>query len=239
MATDGRETEVYATEVLTSPQDFIDVPKAEIVTDTSVANSDPGAVEGDGFLSKLQQDVRFQGAFAVTKAMCQNAAKYNPLQGISSSSQLTSRIKREGLACVNPREYTKPQSREEWTTRLRSNVSFFRVSYGTTVVFFLFYFLLTSPFLLMELLTVTGLWTYFFQIKGADEVVTIGQYNLGRKEKLLVMVPLTAFVCVFGGLLSYFIWVAFVSAFFIGAHASFRNQIEPNPLDELADMENV
>jgi len=123
--------------------------------------------------------------------------------------------------------------------RVRSNVGFFRVSYGATVIFFLFYFLLTSPLLLCELLTVAGLWVYFFQIKGADEVVSIGQYNIGQKEKYLIMVPLTAFVCIFGGLLTYFIWVAFVSSFFIVGHASFRKKIEANPLDELADVDNV
>ena len=80
--------------------------------------------------------------------------------------------------------------------------------------------------------------TNILQIKGADDVVKIGSYELGKKEKYLIMISLTAFVAVFGGLLSYFIWVGFVSMFFICIHASFRNQIEVNPLDELADLDS-
>ena len=42
--------------------------------------------------------------------------------------------------------------------RLRSNVGYFRISYGVVFTFFMVYFLLTSPFLLFELALVVGVW---------------------------------------------------------------------------------
>lgn len=39
-----------------------------------------------------------------------------------------------------------------------------------------------------------------------------------------------------GGLFSYFFYVGLASGFFILGHASFRKEIEVDPLDELADV---
>lgn len=55
-------------------------------------------------------------------------------------------------ACVDVREYSKPETREQVLKRWRSNLSHFKMLYGTTVVFFFVYFLLTSPFLLAGLI---------------------------------------------------------------------------------------
>ena len=145
-------------------------------------------------------------------------------------------MRKELAACVDVREYSKPESREVLLKRVRSNLGNFRLIYGTTIAFFFVYFLLTSPFLLGGLILIAALWIYFFQIKNADDVVNIGGYQLGQKEKLMVMVPLTLFVALFGGVFSYFFYVGVASGVVILAHASFRKEIEVDPLDELADL---
>ena len=165
---DSKETDALTSEGLTAPQQFIDVPHDEVVED-SMGNSGTASGSGDGeqsegFMSQIQRDSRLQGVLTVGKVMCQNASKYNPLEGISSTTQLSSKLRKEFVACADPRQYSKPLTSEEWRTRVRANMSFFRISYGVTGIFFLIYFLLTSPFLLAELLTCVGLWIYLFQV---------------------------------------------------------------------------
>merc|ERR1712232_1161178 len=143
------------------------------------------------------------------------------------------------MAFMDIREYSKPQTREELISRVRANVAYFRLIYGATYLFVLLYSILTSPFILGEVVLVLGLWVYLFQIRPADEPVNLGGTVLGRKEKLLLMIPLTTFVAVLGGLISYLIWIMVLGSLIVGTHASFRNKIEANPLDELADMSNV
>jgi len=59
------KSDIYAAEVLTSPQEFIDVPEAKVVDSGNQGVSEPS--ETDGFLGSLQQDARVQGVLSVTK----------------------------------------------------------------------------------------------------------------------------------------------------------------------------
>lgn len=44
-------------------------------------------------------------------------------------------------------------------------------------------------------------------------------------------------VALFGGLVSYLVWVAFASGLVISIHAGLRKKVEPNPLDDLAEAQ--
>lgn len=197
---------------------------------------EPGSQFMSGISSSFPPDSRIQQAFVVGNKVISSASKYNPLKDISSVQQLSARLKKEAVGCFDPREYSKPATRDECMARLRSNVGFFRISYGVIFAFFLVYFLLTSPFLLFELALVVGVWVYFFKLKG-EEAVTIGSYKLENREKLAVACVLTVLVALFGGIISYLIWVCVVSGIVISIHAAFRKQIEPNPLDDLAEAQ--
>lgn len=178
-----------------------------------------------GFLSSL-----------ATRQAVENASKYNPIQGIKSVAELSNSLRKEMMSCVDVREYSKPQSRAEVTTRIKANLKHFRLIYSTTVLFFFVYFLLTSPLLLGGLLIIAALWVYFFQITDPEEVLNIAGYELGKTEKFGVLLSITLLTTVFGGLFSYIFYVGVTSSLFILGHASLRNEIETDPLDALADV---
>lgn len=167
----------------------------------------------------------------------ENATKYNPWQGIKSVAELSNSLRKEVLFCVDLREYSKP-TREQLTPRIKNNLGQFKLMYSSTVLFFFIYFLLTSPVLLGGIILLGGLWIYLFQITNPDETLKVGTYEFGKTEKFGIMITLTLLITLFGGLFSYIFYVGFTSGFFILSHASFRNEIEIDPLDELADIDN-
>eukprot|EP00924_Labyrinthula_sp_SR-Ha-C_P006626 maker-scaffold_29-snap-gene-0.51-mRNA-1 protein AED:0.02 eAED:0.02 QI:139/1/1/1/1/1/3/947/221 len=181
-------------------------------------------------------DSRVQLLVATAKEYFKNSPVQNPFSGVNDKGQLLKEVNKEFFNCADVRQYGIPENREVMFTRVRSNLSNFRLMYGVTVLFFFCYFLLTSPFLLTCLLLTVALWTYLFQFKKPDEVVQIAGYSLGQKEKYAVMLPLTGFVVLFGGLLNYFLYVAFTSSIVIFAHGALRKEIEVDPLSELADL---
>ncbi|GBG26330.1 PRA1 family protein B6 [Hondaea fermentalgiana] len=168
------------------------------------------------------------GAGAVTYAK-----KVNPLQGLNSVADATAKIRSEAKDLVNPTGFSKPQTRSEWMTRISANAKHFRLSYTAMYLLTLVYFVLTSPFLLFEIALVAGLWAFFFKVNKAEDVIKVGKYEIGRNEKTMIFIPLVLFIAFFGGVISTLFSIVFFGTFFTGIHASFRQPIEPDPLDAL------
>lgn len=161
------------------------------------------------------------------------AKTVNPLQGLNSVADATAKIRSEAKDLVNPTGFSKPQTRSEWTSRLSANTRHFRLSYSLIYAVTLIYFVLTSPFLLFELALLAGLWAFFFKVNKAEDVIKVGKYEVGKSEKVMILIPLTAFVAFFGGIFSTLFSILFFGTLFTGVHASFRQPIEPDPLDAL------
>lgn len=161
------------------------------------------------------------------------AKKVNPFQGVSNVNEARLAVLKEAKDLFNPTAFSKPKDRAELTSRLSANSKHFRLSYTITYGLTSIWFLLSSPFLLFEIFLITGLWALFFKFNGADDVVSIGQYKLGRKEKLFVIGTLSLFVAFFGGLISSLIYMCFLGTLVVGTHASFRQIVEADPLDDL------
>ena len=66
---------------------------------------------------------RLQVGIAAARSVLESASKYNPLQGVSSVTQLSGKLRKEVTACIDVKEYSRPEAREELMKRLRSNWS--------------------------------------------------------------------------------------------------------------------
>jgi len=191
-----------------------------------VATEVPRSIEG-------VSDERFSQLVGVGQKAAFAAKKYNPLQGLNSVAEATAKMRVEAKDFFDPRGFSRPSSQEEAQLRLSANAAHFRLSYSGLYGLATAYFVLTSPLLMFELGLISGLWVLFFKMNRADDVVTIGQYQLGRREKMLVLVPLTGFVAFFGGLISTLFYIAFFGTLLVVVHASFREPVQPDPLDAL------
>ena len=72
-----------------------------------------------------------------------------------------------------------------------------------------------------------------FKVNAADDVVTVGQYKLGKREKLGVLGAASALVALFGGLISSFIYIFFIGSCIVGSHAALGIPVERDPLQDL------
>lgn len=195
------------------------VPMAETVEETPVGN----------------EFMRFSKMVDVGKGAAVFLGSNNPLKGVKSLQDMAIKVQREAKNIANPKEFSKPADRAELMNRLGSNLNSFKTVYSMCYLTVMLYFVLTSPFLLFEIALITGLWFYFFKFHSADQVVKISSHSFGRKEKMLVLVPLTTFVAFFGGLISTFIYMFLWGSVLVGVHASFRQPLQADPLDELED----
>jgi hypothetical protein len=154
----------------------------------------------------------------------------NPFAGLNSST-LPGRLKMEALKLVELKAYSRPASLQDALARTRVNVGFFRLTY--TFVFGLIVALaVVSNFTLFVLVGALGAaWSWF--LTTADNVVQVGQVQLKRTEKTVLLLAATVIVIVFGGLLSALFWVGCQCALVIGAHGSFREPVQLDALEEL------
>ena len=90
-----------------------------------------------------------------------------------------------GRTFLSPTAFSKPADRTEWVKRLRANLSFFRNIYLLIFLAVLVYTVLSSPLLLVGLSMLAGAWIYSFILTNQEEALTIGGFEMRRREKLI------------------------------------------------------
>lgn len=156
----------------------------------------------------------------------------NPIAGIHSTKALSMSAKREVFKLVDPRGYSKPKSSDEAMKRIRANLNFFKLTYTSVPILFLISFVLSNPTLFLSIIICAGLWSAFFAL-GPDKVWQLGSVSLGRGEKLTILSSFTVIVVIFGGLITYAIYVVFGSAVIVGLHAAVKEPVEVDALEQL------
>ena len=156
----------------------------------------------------------------------------NPLQGVTGLKSFFTLLKREAPKLVDVRSYSKPASFEQATTRLRANVSYFRISYSAVFVTVLLLFILSNPILFVSTIALIVMWSAFLS-QPPDHVLKLGSVELKRNEKLMILGSTSVLVVVFGGLISSALYVLTTSGIIISAHGAFKEPVEVDALDQL------
>jgi len=156
----------------------------------------------------------------------------NPVAGITTTKALSLNLRKEIFKIVDIRKYSRPPSSEEAMKRVRSNLNFFKLIYSAVPIMFIISFVLGNPTLFLSIIACLALWSSFFAL-GPDKIWKIGSISLGRSEKLTFLGTMTVIIVVFGGLITYAIYVMFGSALVIIGHAIIKEPIQIDPLEEL------
>ncbi|KAG8469516.1 hypothetical protein KFE25_005971 [Diacronema lutheri] len=138
-----------------------------------------------------------------------------------------------GRSFLNPLKFSRPVDQGEALMRLRANWGTYKPFYGLIYFFFLLYTILSSPLLLLGLFSIGGSWAYLFVLHDAPAVVKVGGYELGRREKLLTLIPGTIIMVAVTGALSSLVWVLFISSLVALPHAVTHEKPELDALDQL------
>ena len=200
-------------------------------TGAATSESDVSAAVATAMATKIVSDMLSTITSKATQASQEGTAiAANP----TARASILKRIRRELVKIVDIREYSRPNG-DQIVPRLRTNLEFFRLTYGTICLAVIVLVILSNPVVFVSLGVTLGLWYLLFIVRDPDEVLTIRGYEIKKKDKLTVLVPATILIIVFGGLVSTFFYIIFVAAIICGGHAVLHNKVEPDPLDELAN----
>ncbi|XP_031253674.1 PRA1 family protein B1-like [Pistacia vera] len=116
----------------------------------------------------------------------------------------------------------RPDSLSEAYSRIRKNLSYFKVNYVTLLVLVLAFSLLSHPFSLLVLLCLFGAWMFLYLFRPSDQPLVIFGRTFSERETLGVLVLLTIVVVFLTTVGSLLISALMIGAAIVCAHGAFR-----------------
>jgi len=156
----------------------------------------------------------------------------NPLPGVTNLKTFGQMLRKEAPKLLDVKGYSKPISAEQALSRIRANTSFFRVTYTAVFATVVTLFILSNPTLFIFTILLVALWAGFLA-QSPDHVLKLGNVELRRQEKLLILASATVLVVVFGGLISSALYILFMTGFIVGVHGALKEPIELDALEQL------
>lgn len=93
---------------------------------------------------------------------------------------------------VDRNSFAKPESLAEASNRIKKNLSYFRVNYGIVLVAMVAISILWSPFSILCLALLGGMWFYVFMVR-VEPLVIYGRV-LSEREKFIALVAVTILI---------------------------------------------
>lgn len=141
---------------------------------------------------------------------------------LSSSIRHGFSQRRPWYELIDRSSMVRPDSLTEAYSRIRKNLSYFRVNYLTFLAIVLAFSLISNPFSLLVLLSLLGAWTFLYLFRPSDQPLTILGRTFSDRETLFGLSLLTVvviFLTTVGSLLISALMVGFA---IICAHGAFR-----------------
>ncbi|XWS71907.1 hypothetical protein CRYUN_Cryun03dG0178800 [Craigia yunnanensis] len=118
--------------------------------------------------------------------------------------------------------FAKPASFSDATWRVRKNFSYFRANYLTILAGVLAFSLISHPFSLIILLSLTSAWLFLYALRPSDQPVVIWGRTYSDRETLAILVALTVVVIFLTSVGSLLISGVMVGMGIVCAHGAFR-----------------
>lgn len=116
----------------------------------------------------------------------------------------------------------RPLSLSEAYSRIRKNITYFRVNYVTLLAVVLALSLLTHPFSLIVLLSLLGAWAFLYLFRPSDQPLVILGRTFSDAETLVGLVLMTVIVVFVSSVGSLLISALLVGFAIVCAHGAFR-----------------
>ncbi|PON83263.1 Prenylated rab acceptor [Trema orientale] len=117
---------------------------------------------------------------------------------------------------------SRPESLSEAYSRIRKNLSYFRVNYATLIALALALSLLSHPFSLLVLLSLLAAWAFLYLFRPSDQPLVILGRTFSDTETLAGLVLLTVIVVFVSSVGSLLISTLMVGFAIVCAHGAFR-----------------
>ncbi|KAL3581706.1 hypothetical protein D5086_016038 [Populus alba] len=116
----------------------------------------------------------------------------------------------------------RPDSISEAATRIRKNLSYFKVNYITLLALILAFSLLSHPLSLLVLLSLLASWIFLYLFRPSDQPLAILGRTFSERETLGILVVLTIVVIFLTSVGSLLISALMVGFALVCAHGAFR-----------------
>ncbi|XP_065872216.1 PRA1 family protein B3-like [Euphorbia lathyris] len=130
--------------------------------------------------------------------------------------------RRPWLELVDRNSMARPDNLSDAASRIRKNMSYFKVNYVTLLVIVLALSLLSHPFTLFVLLSLLGAWVYLYLFRPSDQPLVILGRTFSERETLGVLVVLTIVVVFLTSVGSLLISALMIGLGIVCAHGAFR-----------------
>ncbi|KAL9421767.1 hypothetical protein AB3S75_034104 [Citrus x aurantiifolia] len=144
------------------------------------------------------------------------------LSRLSSSIRYGFSQRRPWSELVDRTAMSRPDSLAEAYSRIRKNLSYFKVNYVTLLGLVLAFSLLSHPFSLLVLLCLLGAWIFLYLFRPSDQPVVLFGRTFSDRETLGALVVLTIVVVFLTSVGSLLISASMVGAAIVCAHGAFR-----------------
>ncbi|KAJ0258667.1 PRA1 family protein B2 [Hirschfeldia incana] len=116
------------------------------------------------------------------------------LSRLSSSLRDSLSQRRPWLELIDRTSFARPDSLTDSISRIRKNLSYFKVNYAAIVSLVLAFSLLSHPFSLLVLLSLLGAWMFLYLFRSSDQPLVIFGRGFSDRETLLGLVVTTVVV---------------------------------------------
>ncbi|CAG9467413.1 unnamed protein product [Pedinophyceae sp. YPF-701] len=127
---------------------------------------------------------------------------------------------------LNRHAFSKPASIFDAGSRIRKNVSYFKVNYAVIIAFVVLFCFMRQPNTLLTLITLTAIWTYLFVLRTPGPL-RIGQREYSQREQTIILSIVTILVVFFFSSVASVLFSALsISCILIAVHGAYREPEE-------------
>lgn len=142
---------------------------------------------------------------------------------ITTSVRQSFSQRRPWYELVDRSAFSRPGSLSDATSRIRKNLSYFRVNYVSLITAVLAISLITHPFSLVILLCLLGAWLFLYLFRQSDQPLVILGRTFSNGETLLILIGLTIVTVFLTSIGSLVISAVLVGLAIVCAHGAFRD----------------
>ncbi|CAI9107080.1 OLC1v1006362C1 [Oldenlandia corymbosa var. corymbosa] len=130
---------------------------------------------------------------------------------------------RPWLELVDYSAVSRPASLSEATTRIRKNISYFRVNYVAVFAAVIGLSLVSHPFSLFTLAVLLAAWLFLYLLRPSDQPVVLLNRTFTNGEILAILVALTVFVIFLTNVGSLLMSASLIGFGIVCVHGAFRD----------------
>ncbi|ONH99753.1 hypothetical protein PRUPE_6G048100 [Prunus persica] len=145
------------------------------------------------------------------------------LSGLSGLSRHALSNSRPWTELIDRTAFSRPGSLSEAASRVRKNAAYFRVNYLIVLAVVLAYSLISHPFSLLTLVTLSGAWIFLYVLRPSDQPLVIFGRTFSDTQALFGLGLATLIAILVTSVLSLILTAVMVGVVIVCAHGAFRD----------------